>query len=59
MLFHHIEAKPRLQRRIRWAERTLVIWDNIAAQHHAVWDYFPHTRRAERVSTVGGSLKAA
>lgn len=59
MLFHHIEATPRLQCRVRWAERTLVIWDNIATQHHAVWDYFPHTRLAERVSTIGGELKAA
>lgn len=59
MLFQHIEATPRLQCRVRWDERTLVIWDNIATQHHAVWDYFPHTRHAERVSAIGGELKAA
>ncbi len=59
MLFQHIEATPRLQCRVRWDERTLVIWDNIATQHHAVWDYFPHTRHAERVSVIGGALKAA
>lgn len=59
MLFQHIEATPRLQCRVRWDERTLVIWDNIATQHHAVWDYFPHTRHAERVSAVGGQLRAA
>lgn len=59
MLFHHIEATPRLQCRVRWDQRTLVIWDNIATQHHAVWDYFPHTRHAERVSVIGGELMAA
>ena len=40
-------------------EDTLVIWDNIATQHHAVWDYFPHTRHAERVSVIGDTLQAA
>lgn len=59
MLFQHIESTPRLQCRVRWDERTLVIWDNIATQHHAVWDYFPHTRHAERVSVIGGELQAA
>lgn len=59
MLFHHIEATPRVQCRVRWDKNTLVIWDNIATQHHAVWDYFPHTRHAERVSVVGEELQAA
>lgn len=59
MLFQHIESTPRIQCRVRWDERTLVIWDNIATQHHAVWDYFPHTRHAERVSVIGGELQAA
>ena len=59
LLFQHIEATPRLQCRVRWDERTLVIWDNVATQHHAVWDYFPHTRHAERISAIGGELEAA
>lgn len=59
MLFQHIEATPRLQCRVRWDKHTLVIWDNIATQHHAVWDYFPHSRLAERVSVIGGALQAA
>lgn len=59
MLFQHIEATPRIQCRVRWDEHTLVIWDNIATQHHAVWDYYPQTRHAERVSAVGGELLAA
>lgn len=59
MLFQHIESTPRLQCRVRWDTNTLVIWDNIATQHHAVWDYFPQTRHAERVSVIGGELMAA
>jgi len=59
MLFQHIESTPRIQCRVRWDKHTLVIWDNIATQHHAVWDYFPHTRHAERVSVIGGELQAA
>lgn len=59
MLFNHIEATPRLHCRVQWRPGTLVIWDNIGTQHHAVWDYFPHTRHAERVSAIGGELKAA
>lgn len=59
MLFQHIESTPRIQCRVRWDSQTLVIWDNIATQHHAVWDYFPHTRHAERVSVIGGALQAA
>ncbi|MFM5924660.1 MAG: TauD/TfdA dioxygenase family protein [Novosphingobium sp.] len=59
MLFHHIEATPRIQCRVQWAPDTLVMWDNIGTQHHAVWDYFPHTRTGERVSVIGGELAAA
>jgi taurine dioxygenase len=35
------------------------MWDNVATQHHAVWDYFPHNRYAERVSSLGVELSAA
>jgi taurine dioxygenase len=33
-----------------------VIWDNVGTQHHAVWDYFPNARYAERISVVGPVL---
>jgi len=59
MLFSHIESSPALQCRVRWQPNTLVMWDNISTQHHACWDYFPHTRYAERVSSVGGMLSTA
>ena len=59
MLFHHIEATPRLQCRVQWEPNTLVMWDNVATQHHAVWDYFPESRYGERVSAKGVELQAA
>lgn len=56
MFFQHIESTLTAQCRVRWEDGTLVIWDNIATQHHAVWDYFPESRYAERVSVVGPVL---
>jgi taurine dioxygenase len=53
MLFRHIDLTVTAQVRIRWAKDTLVMWDNVATQHQAVWDYFPQTRLAERVSVIG------
>ncbi len=59
MLFSYIESTPRLQCRVAWEPNTLVMWDNLATQHHAAWDYFPETRYGERVSVVGFELEAA
>jgi taurine dioxygenase len=59
MLFRHIETSPEIQCRVRWQADTLVIWDNVATQHHAVWDYYPHSRYAERVSALGVKLEPA
>ena len=39
--------------RVVWEPRTLTFWDNCCTQHHAVWDYYPYSRKAERVSIVG------
>jgi len=50
MLYRHIEAGTRFQCRVRWCENTLVLWDNRAVHHHATWDYYPETRRGERVT---------
>ncbi len=53
MLFEHIATTPRIHCRMKWAPKTLTLWDNRCTQHHAVWDYYPHSRRGERVSVCG------
>ena len=52
MLYRHIETNTRFHCRVKWQPRTLVLWDNRAVHHHAVWDYYPESRRGERV-TIG------
>jgi len=39
---------------VQWAPNTVVIWDNWAVQHQAIWDYYPFNRWGERVSAVAG-----
>ena len=53
MLWRHGESNPRFQCRVQWAPGTVVMWDNRCTWHHAVWDYYPHTRYAERVTVAG------
>jgi taurine dioxygenase len=50
MLYRHIETSTRFHCRVHWQKNTLVLWDNRAVHHHAVWDYYPETRRGERVT---------
>lgn len=52
LLFEQIE-QPDFQCRYQWRPGSVVFWDNRCAQHHALWDYFPHRRRGHRV-TIGG-----
>jgi len=52
-LFNHIATTPRLYCRVEWQPNTLTFWDNRCTQHHAVWDYYPHSRYGERVTVVG------
>jgi taurine dioxygenase len=52
-LFDMIATTPRLSCRVQWQPNTLTLWDNRCTQHHAIWDYYPHTRSGERVSVVG------
>jgi taurine dioxygenase len=59
MLFRHIDLTVTSQVRIKWEKNTLVMWDNVATQHQAVWDYFPETRFAERVSVIGKRIDGA
>ena len=51
LLFRHIEAGTRFHCRVKWQPNTLVLWDNRAVHHHAVWDYYPESRRGERVTS--------
>ncbi len=50
LLYRHIETNTRFQCRVKWEKNTVVLWDNRAVHHHAVWDYYPETRRGERVT---------
>lgn len=53
LLYRHIETGTRFQCRVRWMPGTLTLWDNRCTQHHAVWDYYPNSRLAERVTVAG------
>ena len=59
MLYRHIDSTPRLWCRVAWQPNTLTFWDNRCTQHHAVWDYYPHSRYGERVSIVDDLRPAA
>ena len=58
-LFNHIATTPRLYCHVEWRPNTLTFWDNRCTQHHAVWDYWPHSRYGERVSILGNERPAA
>jgi taurine dioxygenase len=58
-LFQHIQTEVRLPCRVEWRPNTLTFWDNRCTQHHAIWDYYPHSRHGERVSIVGTERPAA
>lgn len=51
-LFRHVET-PEFSCRFRWARNSVAFWDNRSCQHHALWDYFPHTRSGTRVTIQG------
>lgn len=52
MLFDHVRT-PEFQCRFRWRKNSLAFWDNRAAQHYALWDYFPQSRLGYRVTICG------
>lgn len=55
-LLAHLYAQSRIpeyQCRFHWRANSIAFWDNRAAQHYAVSDYFPAVRRMERVTVVG------
>ena len=47
-------SRPEYQCRFQWTEGAMAFWDNRAAQHYAVSDYYPHERHLRRV-TISGS----
>jgi taurine dioxygenase len=58
-LFRHVESQLALQTRVHWQPNSLLVWDNWASQHHAVWDYYPEERWGDRVSVVTGEAPQA
>jgi len=58
MLYRHIDSTLKLYCRVEWQPGTLTMWDNRCTQHHAVWDYYPHSRYGERVSVLGQEAPA-
>ncbi|MDE2005135.1 MAG: TauD/TfdA family dioxygenase [Rhodospirillales bacterium] len=51
-LYEHME-NPLFQCRFRWRADSVAFWDNRCVQHHALWDYWPHTRSGFRVTVRG------
>lgn len=56
-LFRHV-AKPEYQCRFAWRPGSMAFWDNRAALHYAVADYWPEKRMMHRVTVVDDALGA-
>ncbi len=52
MLYDHSETLE-FQCRFKWQKNSIAFWDNRAAMHHAMWDYYPLSRLAHRVTICG------
>jgi taurine dioxygenase len=52
MLFRHVEL-PAFSCRFKWRPNSVAFWDNRAAQHQALWDYYPQRRLGYRVTICG------
>lgn len=57
-LFRHV-AKPEYQCRFAWCPGSMAFWDNRAALHYAVADYWPEKRLMHRVTIVDDALGTA
>ncbi len=57
-LFAHL-SQPAFTYRHAWTEGDLVLWDNAATQHRAVFDYGDLPRRMHRCGTDGPPTEAA
>lgn len=56
-LFRHV-AQPEYQCRFAWRPGSMAFWDNRAALHYAVADYWPEKRMMHRVTIVEDALGA-
>lgn len=52
MLYEHMERRE-FQCRFQWSVNAIAFWDNRQTQHVPVNDYWPHTRRMERITIEG------
>ena len=51
-LYAKMYSTPEHMCRFRWQDGSVAMWDNRSCQHYAVADFWPHTRRMERVTLV-------
>ncbi|MFC9294750.1 TauD/TfdA dioxygenase family protein [Streptomyces sp. NPDC057011] len=56
-MVHLLAWRPEFQCRFSWEEGDVAIWDNLASQHYAVSDYWPHVRKMERITLEGEPIK--
>lgn len=49
---HQQAGRPEYCCRFKWEEGSLAFWDNRACMHYATPDFWPHTRRMERVTVL-------
>jgi taurine dioxygenase len=52
-------TKPEFQCRFKWRPNSIALWDNRAAMHYAVADYWPAHRLMHRVSIETDSIGCA
>jgi taurine dioxygenase len=58
-LYDFVATNARLQCRVKWTPKTLVMWDNRCVQHQAIRDYAGFARYGERVSILNGKRPEA
>lgn len=56
-MVHLLAWRPEFQCRFSWEEGDVALWDNLATQHYAVSDYWPHVRKVERITLEGEPLR--
>ena len=54
---HLLAWRLEFQCRFSWEEGDVAIWANLASQHYAVSDHWPHARTMERITLEGEPVK--